>query len=402
MKATFFYLAEKYIPALLSAIFVFYFANIVEVEFFGRLNYFLSIVGILSVFTLGSIDQLLQKELVGQPGKEEDFTNNVISVKLISTSLVLLILFLLSRYIAEQDRVLFAILLTTVLINSFNSVRSVLIANNLYIKQIYISLPAAFISFVVKMALINITDDTNWLAFCFVIDSLLINTFLFIWYKSNYSFRFGIDFDIFCSFWKEGKFLVLSGATLLVYAHIDKVIIGNILTEKVLANYSVAVKLLGIYLMSSSAFNLGFVKLLDPSSADLNKYCKNMLVFSLALGTVFMLINYFLSPIILSYIYGDKYLFAIDYIQFLSPIILLSFLLSSTGRILVTKGLSRYAFKRNIHALWVNVLVSVVCGVYFGVIGVIFGTILSFMVSSVVYIVASSVLRLEFKRIIMS
>ncbi|WP_150306250.1 oligosaccharide flippase family protein [Pseudomonas saliphila] len=401
MKASIFYMAEQYIPTALSAIFIFYFAAVADVEFVGKINYYLSIVGILSIFSLTSIDQLLQKEIVNNTTLAERYTNALISIKIVSAILVFLSGALISYLFIPADTVVFLILLSVLFANSLNTIRSVLIADNLYKKQISITLPWSIASFFLKMFLVKHGVSAGMLAFCFILDFFVVGGALFLWYVRNYSYKFHVDLEVLKYFWVEGKYLFMSGAVLLFYANIDKIIIGKFVSETELASYSVAFKLLSLYLIASAAFNLGFVRKLKSSSVDLNKHCKDMLSFSLLLGLCGTIVSYLLSPIIIEIIYPERYLDARDYVRYLSPLVFFSFLLSSTGRILVVKSYSKHAFKRNLYALVVNLTVSGVLVLEYGVSGVLVGVMLSFLVSSFLYISIVRELRDEFKFIIL-
>lgn len=403
VKRILFYGLEKYVPLAFSIIITLVLGRLLPIHVFGELNYLQSIIGVLAILSLESLDQLVQREIINNKKNTADIINTALTLKIIVLIVSFILLYLIYEFVFPFDRSVF-ILFFIVISGSFNVVSSIYICNDNYVPFIKMSLTTSIVVFLLRLLLVFKLENINMpiLACIFSVEPLIKTLVYMVCYHVSYKFRIKIDMSIFTLLIKEGKYLVLSGFVLLIYANLDKLIIGHYFSESEMANYGMAYKFISLYLVMSTTFNIAFVSRLNKLNLSYNKDCKCMLISSAIIGLGFSVANSITTPLILSLVYGDKFIGSYLYVYMLSPLIFLSFLVNATGRILILERLTRHAFTRNLVSLIAMVVACYLLVSKYEVTGVILSSILSYAISSVLYLCVNKETRFVFKGILCS
>lgn len=383
-----FYSFEKYFNTLLLAIFGFIFASRISINEYGLYSYAEAITGMLSIFALSGLDQITQRELVKNTFEKDDILFTSLLIKIISLILACLFMILILPEIYENKVLLFLvyILSVSVFLKGLLFLSSYLICDDKYKLYAYIGVVASLISFSVKIIILYLFDNIYYVAFCSILEPVILILCYIKYIFTNYSVKWSISKILLRIYWDEGRYLIFSGAMILIYTRVDQVMIGQLLPSEDLANYSLALKVLTLYIIISTVFNLKFLPALKKDSNTKYKTYKDMLILTFIFSVVLSIINIYFSPFIIQYFYQEKFDSAIKYIEYLTPIISLTFLLSTTGRILVTENLAKIAFERNLCAFCLNIMLNFLLIKYIGVTGAIIASVISYLTSSIVYL----------------
>ncbi|MGY3568467.1 hypothetical protein [Vibrio paucivorans] len=391
------YSFERYWSVSLSSIFFFYFATKVSTDAVALFAYYQAILAVLSVFTLQCLDPLIQRELAARPHATAEIMGGTLLLKLASLIVFLAIFSLILTFTNAEQMVLLIIMGTAVAFGSFKVISSTFIVAGKHVHYMVLGILGTTAAFAYKLFILHSSDALTLYATFFVVDSFSLCVLYWGGAKFTSNIGFVYDKNYMLNLFREGRFLILSSFVLLVSAKIDQLIVGTYGNSVMMANYAIAVKCIGFFVLASSAFNLGYAQKLNKNAEQYQQSVRALLSETFVSGTIMMLLGAVVSAMFLIYVFGDKYPNAYLYALGLSPIIFFSYFLSSTGRILVVEGLTKVAFKRNLYALTLNVLLSLWLMEIFGVYGVIVASVLSLAFSSVLYLVINQEARRTFK-----
>lgn len=402
MKSVILVTIEKYYSSLLLALFGFFSAKYMSIENFGLLTQVQVIVSIATIFALSGVDQLVQREFVNHNFTANECLNTVALLKLACFLISYPITALFCIIVFDKNlAILVSVFYPYVLFVALKVYASSLICEGKFLKFLSISSFISTISFVVKFLSIYYHSDIKIILFSILLESLLYSLIFICSFYSNRNKcdKSSISIILFKKYISEGKYLVLSGGMILIYTKVDQLMISKMLGLEYLAQYSVALKFITLYLLASSASSLAFAHKLSDKSESLYKHCKQLIVISLVLGSLLSLLNYFFTPILINWFYDEKFLIAKDYAKIMSPLIFFGFLLTSTGRLLVTFKLSKIALYRNTVALVFNIVLNFYFIPRVGVVGAIYTSIFCYLISSIIYILIDSRSRIHFVKV---
>ncbi len=391
MKATMFYMAEKYCNVLLISIFGFYIAKILEPDVFGVFSHVEAVVVILSIFSMQGVDQVIQRDIINDPNSAQKIISSAFFVKLTISFFVVFSVIVIALNseggLFYQALIPFSFL---IIFRSLLFISSILICDNRYKEFSIYGIIVVGISFVMKMVIISNYNNITLIAILYVFDTL----FLVVLYAFFYIKKYGIKPEIDLSYCKklisEGSVLALSGGMIIIYTKVDQLFIAELLGNKELADYSIAIKFINLFILGSTVFSLAFTSRLNKRLDGYNKNVKQLIFSSLFFGVLLGLISFILSPLLIDFLYSNKFLASKFYVLWLSAVIPLSYLLANVGRVLVSENLTGVIFKRNFGALCINIILNYFLIPLFGVYGAIFATIISYFFSSFLYLVINT------------
>ncbi|MBG3090575.1 oligosaccharide flippase family protein [Proteus terrae] len=400
-SASIFYFLEKYISVFFIAILGFLLAKILTPNDFGMLNNAEAIIAILSIFSLQGIDQLIQRELT----HKKKYINSIMYAALIikSASIFLCTIFIIVLFIFKSDNNLIKLLtLLSPLILARGCIffSSILIVENRYKSFFHIGAIIYTIFFILKIIFIFYLKDIYILAFLMSLEGITLSIIYYIYYRRQHS----LSNKKLCFFikqlFKEGIFLTLSSAMIIIYSKIDQIFIGSLLGYVELSQYALSSKILMLYIIPSTVFTMSYIHKLTKKNESYSKIAKDMLIKSIILGIILAIICAVTTPWLIDFLYGNKFNDAKKYILLQSILIPFSFLLNTTGRILVIEKMSKFILYRNIIALSVNIIFGFLFIKYLGAYGAIIITIICYMLSSFIFILIDKKTFFIFKRIL--
>lgn len=387
MKNIIYYSLEKYINTASLAIYSFFVAKLFGPDIFGYISHKEAIIGVLSILALQSIDNIVQRELIHKASKTVEIISSGIFIKLVFVAISCGILLFMSfeNYDDEIRSNIVWILFVMIPARSLTFLSSYLVVNNKAETFLIVGLSVTAISAIYKIFILYNHFDINYVIFGLVIDYVLYAIFYSFLLLKYGVIRFVINKEYMEVFIKEGLILSLSGAMIILYSRIDQIMLAQISGFNEVGLFSLSNKILFMYVVISTAFNLALIPKLNKSSADYHYQIKRFGRITFQLGAFMMMLNLIVSPIVINVFYGDKYIETEYLVALSSPIILLTFLSSSTGKILVMEGMSRHALYRNVLALISNVILNLILIPLWGAKGAVVASITAWFLSSAIY-----------------
>ena len=204
------------------------------------------------------LDTILHRELVDKPEKSNLLLGTVFRIKLISSILIGVLMLIIISIIKPNDFLLFSMIGVFALgnvVNSFGGIGQYFHSKIESDKVVKSSSIALVLSNILKIFFILF----NFSVFYFVLASL-INTIIIILTEIFYYFKekqliqkWKFDFKLAKEMLQMSWPLLFSSLFVIIYLHIDQVMIGILLNEYEVGIYSVAVKIseIGFFLPSN-------------------------------------------------------------------------------------------------------------------------------------------------------
>jgi O-antigen/teichoic acid export membrane protein len=292
-----------------------YVARYLKPESFGLLNYAISFVSIFSAFSTLGMDQIIVRELAKQPERQSDLLGTGFILKL-AGSTVLIVMMLVILVFMNHDpftNTLIMIIAVAEIFKGFEVIGYFFQAQVLskYVVQVQL-LINLFVS-LVKVALVLIHAPLIWFAIIILIGSLL-NAFgyVYAYYKRegtpwNWNFKKKLAYQLLGESWP----IAFYGIALHVQSRIDQVMLGKMLNNEQVGQYSVALKFIEIFgfmpmvLMNTFAPAVAKAKAIGESlyrSRLVNLYRLMFLAFLLIATPI-----YFFSEKVIEVLYGLEY-----------------------------------------------------------------------------------------------
>ncbi len=382
-----FYMFEKYTNVLFLAFITFFMAKFVTVDDFGIISNADAIIAILSIFSFQGLEQLVQREIVKEPQNSDVIIGSALAFK-IPGAIVGVLLAFLSAIFIENDKLSYCVLILSGLIiaRSLLVLSSSMIANNKYYVFTIVGCSVYVVFFIIKLVSLYLSHSILIISIITVLENLCLVFLYYIFLPSKVSYKINKIKPYFLMYYREGTYLILSGAMIVIYTKTDQLYIARFMSYSDLADYAIALKFLMLYIVPSSIFTLSYVSKLNKRNVEYRNTVKSMFIGSVWVGSALGLICAFTTPYIINFFYGTKFPMAGEYIIGLSFAVPLCFILNSTGRFFVNEGMGKFIFQRSLVALLYNVTSGYFFIKYCGAWGGVIAITSSYAVSAVIVV----------------
>lgn len=225
---------------------------------YGIIEYTKSYVAFLSVVAALGLNRIAVKELLEQPDKQGETLGTMIIFRVFCGILSTAIITLLVYFIDAGDTLIINVAFLQSLSLVFQSFELInyWYQSNLESKT---SIKTQTIAYIImttyKIVILILQKNITWFAFTTTLESIAVALFLFLSYhhkkapKLSFSFQHGIDIL------KQSYQFILSGIMVLIYNHMDRIMLKQMLNETVVGQYSAAmnISLMWMFLLEAIA-----------------------------------------------------------------------------------------------------------------------------------------------------
>lgn len=396
---------EKYISSISIAAFFFYLAYVLPEAQLGEFSAIESLAVIFSVLTLTSFDASIQNRAIGSPENSDDYIFGGLYLKLLFSLIAYAIYSVFAFTLLDFSAVPTLLVGSLIIWKSFSVLQAGLIVKEQFLRYVLLGLLITALSLIMKICIVFFVIPP-YSAVVFAMDALMISV---VYSVHSIFVGKGRSASLKCvktamPALKESLPFLFSSFMLIAYSKVDQLLIAKMLTFVDVANYSLAMKLIGAVVLVSNAFVLAYVPALTKSkvlgSAAYTYQVRRLISHTLIIGGLASVVCLLISPVLIDVIYVDKYERAGFLAQLASPLILLIFLATSVGRILVVENMGRFALSRNIWALVVNIALNFMLIPWVGVEGAVISSLVSWFIASVLMVVLSKQTRFIFKAVL--
>ncbi len=360
----------------------------------GKISYAQSIVSILSVFAALGIDQILYRDLVAHPEKENELLGTAILAKLFFGSLAFITVIGISILLENEPilTLLIAIIAFTFLINPLGTI-SIFFQSRVqakYSSQVIIFL-ALFIP-ILKVAIIFFDKGILYFSLIFVIEALLNAIWLLYIYitkiKHNpLNWRFSItDFKLLIS---RAWPLLLASLSGYIYGRIDQVMILHFIDAASVGFYDIAVRMTeflgylpGIIITSVLPAVINAKK---KSQSEYLSRLKSLTILCILVSFFSVLLVSILSPLIINTIFGQDYSNSINILRLYSWSSIGTIFILLIQQYLIIEGKSMQLLIYSVLSALTNVGLNLILIPLYGVNGAIYATLTTLFLTVIVF-----------------
>jgi len=382
--------SEKMIRLILGLAVSVLMARILGPVDLGKWNYAESFFGMFIVFTTLGFDAIVVRDLVRNPEKRDELLGTAIVLKLIGTTLAIIISFLFISIIRPDDsvvRIINFFLATASLFQLFDVIDYWFRAQMLT-KYIVIAKNIAFVAGSgLKIVLLVLKIPLVYIALCahveFIIGGLLL-LYFYKRYKKNWlhwKFRLSLATSLLRNSWP----IILSSSAIYVQARIDQVMIGEMLGDAAVGQYSVALRLIEVLGFIPVIISTVYAPLVTKAKLAGDEHYRNILSSVYRAMFIAFLISsiplFFLSNTIVIVMYGAEFKEAGALLSLFAIRLFFTNFGVAKALFITNENLFKYTLITSIIGASSNIVLNYYLIPLFGTKGSLIATILSFTIS---------------------
>ena len=316
-------IGERIVQMILSFVVGILSARYLGPENYGSLNYTASFITFFSsVATLG-MEGVIIKKMIAQPEKEGSYLGGSIILRLISSmiSSVAVVMIVAIFNPGDSEKIVLVLLQSIqLLFQAFYIFDSWF---QRYLKSKYISIAKILATVVVmayKLYLLATGKSVVYFAFSNSLSYIIIAIVLFIFFKKSQgpSLKWDIKSGIFVL--KDSYHYILSGLMVSMYGQIDKIMIGNMISDKAVGIYTtgIAICTMWIFVPTSiiNSFRPTILTLHQSGKMELyNRRLRQLYSFIIWLCIGVSVMISLLAPVIVPVLYGKEFIEAVNVLK---------------------------------------------------------------------------------------
>ena len=360
-------------------------------ELFGKWNYAIAFISLVSALATLGLDQILVKHLLDKTEEENVLLGTAFYLRLIGSFVSTLIVIFYFLFF-KNDTLLLLVAVLTVLNLWFQSFDVIDLKNQsvLQSRKTVIVKNTVFI-FVSLLKLIFVYLKFPLLTFVILglLESVLGVLGLVLYYGiSNLNkWKFNINY---CKFLLNQAWpLIMSGIIIMMYMRLDQIMIGEMLGEKWVGLYSVSTRFTELWYFIPTIFATSFFpKLIENFNIDKKKYsaiCLKMFKLLFIISFFIAFFFSFFSKFIINFLYGKEYLMSVFALQISIWTGIFVFWGVAAGNMLVIENLNKHNLIKSIQGLSINIILNLILIPKYGINGAAIATLISQIYASYIY-----------------
>lgn len=361
-----------------------------SVSDYGAYSYSLSFVYFFTAIAALGLDQIIVRELVKYPGKQDKIVSTSIIIRLVSSLLSLILSLIVISLIRPNDLLIFRLVLAFSFSNIFQSfyVFDFWFQSEIKSKYSVIAKDIAFVLItLLKILLLMRNVSIIYFAWLFSVEFFLSVIGLWFFYiKLNKKLDFYLDTHFAIAMVKDSWPLVLSTLATFLYAKFNQILIGNFLNNERVGIYALSVSLCEFfYLVPMSVCNTIFpflVKYERETSSRNEKKIKNFFRILFFVSLSFALITTFFGHVFINMFFGDRYLESVRILRIIIWSIIPVTLGMATGNMLVVDNQTKLSLKRTVVGAITNIALAMYLIPRYGIEGAAFSSLIGYIVAT--------------------
>ena len=352
---------------------------------FGKVSLAQAILAYLMLLVNIGLPTLGTREIAKAHSNARELINDVISIRLIITVVVLMISSIILYFsgIALELKWLIGITLLFLIPNSMNIE---FVFQGLE-KMQYASLGQfLFQAFNLVFILIFVQQVSDLYAVPIVrnVGALLVSTVLLVSYArinhQNHLFKFVVWQKNWLDYLRESSYMVAAFMVVQIYTTFDIVMLGIFDEPQVIGWYNIAYKIIVMFITFAAVLQTAFAPFFSREQTDTDRFFKGLKAFTLIIilsGTFISGILYLSGPYLIPFFFEQKYQNSIIILKYLSIALLFIFLETIFLAPLLYTGRQKYYLYSHIWGAGTNVILNIILIPTYSYIGASVATIIS-------------------------
>jgi O-antigen/teichoic acid export membrane protein len=376
----------KLVSGLKMAVFGVIIARHLGAENFGMFNYVTSFVFLFSVLAEFRLQNILTKEFNTNRYSQEILVGSSLVIAIFFSILGYILLFIFSYWLEKDDVVVNLILILGIsyFFQIFRVLRSYYIAEFknrfLTITEIITSIAILILSLVLVISKMSIT----WFVILRVVDSVILAVLMVFSFSLKKINPFKAQKAVIKLLAYESFPLVLSGISIMIFQRVDQVMIGLILDNNAVGNYSAAATLTGVVSFLPVVMAEALAPNLNKENGKGNFLIKaqnysDILFWS---SLVMSILLFLFSPFLIDKLFGNDFNQATELMVWFSFKGVLVAMGSAAAIIMVANGTHQLAYIKSWSGGIVNIALNYFLIKKYGINGAVFASLAAFFLSS--------------------
>jgi len=364
-------------------------ARYLRPENYGLLNYALSFVSIFSAFSTLGIDQIIVRELAKNPDKKNELLGTGFIIKVVGSSLMIVVTMGVMTFMDHNasTNALIVIIAAAEVFKGFEVINYFFQAQVMSKFVVQIQLAINFLISLSKIGLVFLHAPLVWFAIIVIVGSILNAVgFVYAYQKREgtprlWQFRKVLALELLRESWP----LCLYGIALNIQARIDQVMLGNLMNNYQVGQYSVALKFIEIFgFVPVALMNTFMPAVTKAKTIGVDLYQSRLVNLYRLMFSAFLLVSipiYFLSKDVIVLLYGKEFEAAGYLLSLFSLRLFFSNMGVGKSVFIVNESLFRYSLLTVIVGAIANITLNFFLIPPFGPRGAVLASMLSFTIS---------------------
>jgi PST family polysaccharide transporter len=362
-------------------------------ELFGKWNYAIAFVGLVSAIATLGLDQILVKHLLESRENEYVLLGTAFCLRLAGSVLSILIIVSFFLFYKKDFELLLIAILTA--LNLFFQAFDVIDLKNQSVlqsrKTVIVKNTVFILIAIVKLLFVYFKFTLICFVFLGLIEFVLgaIGLVMFYGFLSFLKWSFNIEY---CKILlKQAWPLILSGIVIMMYMRLDQIMIGEMIGDVGVGLYSVSTRFTELWYFIPSVFATSFFpKLVEKFNVNKKNYydvCLKLLKLLFVISFSIALFFTFFSNVIINFLYGKEYTMSVFALQISIWTGVFVFWGVAAGNMLVIENLNKHNLIKSAQGLLLNVILNLVLIPKYGINGAAIATLISQFYASYFYYV---------------
>ncbi len=381
---------EKILRILLAFIVSIFLARYLGPSDYGLFNYVLSLTGLFTILSSLGLENILIREIVQNPDKEDELLGTGFRLRIIGSFLSILLTIITAIIIEEP----LSTLILIIIISSATIFQSMMVVEQYFQakveakKNVIAQSSSFFLTSLLKIIFILTKQPLVLIVFAHASEFIFLSIGYFIIYSktgkkfNNWSFNLKAAKTMFKDSWP----LMLSGFVISIYMKIDQVMIKNMMTSSDVGYYAAAVKISEAWYFIPMTISASlFPAIINAKSAGNEFYLNRMqklydLLAALAIGIAIPITIF--TDLIIEIIFGASFMPASTVLTIYIWAGVGTFLGVASSQHLINENLTKLSFYRALIGMIVNVLLNIFLIPRYGINGAAFATLVSYTLAT--------------------
>jgi PST family polysaccharide transporter len=360
-------------------------------ELFGKWNYAIAFISLVSALATLGLDQIIVKHLLHEDQDEFVLLGTAFCLRLFGSLMSTLIVVLYFLFFKNDIQLL--IIATLTVLNLWFQTFDVIDLKNQSVlqskKTVIVKNGAFIITSILRILFVYYNYSLISFALLALIECVLAAVGLIAYYGFSNLVKWSFDFNYCRILLKQSWPLILSGIVIMMYMRLDQIMIGEILGEKSTGLYSVSTRFTELcYFIPSIFVTSFFPNLIQKFKEGRYEYYNSCLkLFKLLFGislTIAIFFTFF-GDFLISFLYGKQFFGAINTLKISIFTGIFVFWGVAAGNMLVIENLNKHNLTKSIQGLVLNITLNLVLIPKYGINGAAFATLISQFYASYLY-----------------
>jgi O-antigen/teichoic acid export membrane protein len=387
----FWLISEKVFSLAISLVAGIYVARYLQPEGYGMLNYAISFVGIFSSFSTLGIDNILVRELARSPERKDEILGSCYILKSVGSLTLFTVVSVILIFFVDNPPLtnsLIFIIASAEVFKAFDVVKSFYSAKVQSKRFVRVQIIVNLVGNVLKIVLIFLDASIVWFAVVTALNSFGNGVgFAYTYWKLEGSpLKWIFKKSVARMFIRESWPITLQGLALHTQARIDQVMLGNLMNNYEVGQYSVAMRFIEIFAFIPVLLVSNFAPAVTKAKATnqqlyyeriVNFYRLMFLLFLITATPIFLF-----GERVIVMLYGMEYRAAGVLFSLFAIRLFFTNMGTAKGLYVVNESLFKNSLLNAVVGAIVNITVNYFLIPIYGSIGALIATVVSFTVSA--------------------